>query len=74
MRFVLYMLVAFAVRRRGLTRRDLRQGTGNSDAARPSRLRSGALNTSLRMRLQSRLATLLTPLPPKRGCLSIAYQ
>jgi len=74
MRLVLYMLVAFAMRKRGLTRRDLRPGAANPSPVPSSRIRFGASNIAFRMRMQARLATLLAPLPHKRGCLAIAYR
>lgn len=74
MRFALYLLVAFAMRRRGLTRRDLRPGRANPSPTLSSRIRFGAPNSAFRMRTLARLATHIATLPYKPCGPSIAYR
>jgi len=74
-RCVVYMLVAFSLRRRNLGRRDLRTPTANPNSPNSSRLRfSGNTGAAaFRARMRKRLASLFISLPHKRGCLAIDY-
>jgi hypothetical protein len=74
-RFVLYMLVAFSLRRSNLGRRDLRPAPANPNPPNSSRLRFSGYNraAAFRARMRKRLASLPIPLPHKRGCLAITY-
>jgi hypothetical protein len=81
MRCVLYMLVAFSLRRRNLGRRDLRTDPANPNRrgvprsyTNPSRLRFSVPNwAAFRARMRKRLASLFIALPHKRGCPAITY-
>src|SRR5438477_5945761 len=75
MRCVLYMLVAFSLRRRNLGRRDLRTAPANPNSPNSSRLRFSGYNgaAAFRARMRKRLASLFITLPHKRGCLAITY-
>src|SRR5438067_7896319 len=74
MRCVLYMLVAFSLRRRNLARRDLRTPPSNPNVPNSSRLRfSGYIAAAFRAKMRSRLASFPSVLPHKQGCLAITY-
>ena len=73
--FVLYMVVAFSLRRRNLGRRDLRTAPANPNSPNSSRLRFSGYNSAaaFRAKMRKRLASLPIALPHKRGCLAITY-
>jgi len=73
MRCVLYMLLAFSLRRRNLARRALRTGTSNPNTPRSSRLRYGHTEVrAFRSRMRARLSSLIQILPFRRAW-SITY-
>src|SRR5437868_6261394 len=74
-RCVLYILIAFSLRRRNLGRRDLRTSPDNPNSPNSSRLRFSGYNgaAAFRARMRKRLASLSIALPHKRGCLAITY-
>ncbi len=74
MRCVLYMLVAFSLRRRNLGRRDLRSVTENPNSPNSARLRfSNCGATAFRSRMRARLSSIHPILFHKQGCLAITY-
>jgi hypothetical protein len=74
MRCVLYMLVAFSLRRRNLGRRNLRTGTDNPNSPNSSRLRYSAYGAAtFRSKIRSRLSSVRPALLHKQGCLAITY-
>jgi len=74
-RCVLYMLLAFSLRRRNLGRRDLRIAPANPNTPHSSRLRFSGYNgaAAFHARMRKRLASLFPSLPLKRGRLAITY-
>jgi hypothetical protein len=73
-RCVLYMLVAFSLRRGNLGRRNLRTPPANPNSPHSSRLRfSGYNGAAFRSNMRKRLSSLSIALPHKRGCLAITY-
>ena len=76
MRFALYMLVAFSLRRRGLglTRRDMRQSKLNPSPVRSSQMRFGFAGAAHRLRMLANIGARITTLPLKQSCPSIAYR
>ena len=74
MRCVLYMVLAFSLRRGHKGRRNLRTAPANPNAPQSSRLRySSYLGTAFRARLRSTVVHFRPNLPHKRGCLAITY-
>ena len=73
-RCVIFMLVAFSLRRRNLGRRNLRVGTDNPNSPNSSRLRYSASDaTTFRSKMRARLSSVRPALLHKQGCLAITY-
>src|SRR5262245_59431321 len=73
-RCVIYMVVAFSLRRRNLGRRNLRVGTDNPNSPNSSRLRFSSYSAAaFRSKLRARLSSLRPALLHKQGCLAITY-
>jgi len=74
MKCVVYMLVAFSMRRRNVGRRNLRVGTDNPNSPQSSRLRYfGYSAAAFRSKMRARLSSVRPALLHKQGCLAITY-
>ena len=74
MRCVIYMLVAFSLRRRNVGRRNLRVVNDNPNTPNSSRLRFGAyIAATFRSKMRARLWSIGPAIPHRQGCLAITY-
>lgn len=74
MRCVLYLLVAFSLRRQKLGRRNLRPAPNNPNSENSPRLRSAAFaSRTFRSKMSALMASLSLAFPHTRGYRSITY-
>ena len=73
MRCVIYMLIAFSLRRRNIGRRNLRAAPQNPNTPNSSRLRYEFAALAFRRRLRSTFNPFFSSLPHKLGALAITY-